>query len=143
MMLASKPAQMMFAVLIAVVLGPPLGAVAVFLSGFGMYAGAGYSWSLSPEGLASGGRMVLALVAVAYIFATPIALAAGIFVALWILWRPPTLGVAVAAALMASLGHAMLGGNGYVRRDSLVTVGASVVAAAGCWFLTRRLARVA
>jgi hypothetical protein len=143
MTLASKPTQMLLAVLIAVMLGPPLGAVVVFLAGFGMYAGAGYSWSLSPEGLASGGRMLLALVAVAYIFATPIALAGGIFVAGWILWRPPTLGAAVAAALIASLGYTMLRTDGYMQRDSLVTVGASVAAATGCWFLTRRFARTA
>ena len=51
--------------------------------------------------------------------------------------------VAVAAALIASLGYTMLRTDGYMQRDSLVTVGASVAAATGCWFLTRRFARTA
>ena len=142
MTLSAKPVQMLLAVVIAVVVDPPLGAVAAFLGGFGMYAADGYPWSLGPAGLASGARMLLALIVVAYIFATPIALAGGILVALWIWWRPPNFAVVLVAAAIVSIGYWCLHGIDYIlRRDSLVTVAAALISATGCWFLTRRFAR--
>jgi hypothetical protein len=144
MTLRAKPVQMLLAVVIAVVLGPTIGAMAAFLVGFGMYAADGYWWDLSPGSLLAGLRMLVALIIVGYLFAAKIALVAGLLVALWIFWRPPTLGIAVAAALIASCGYALISGvDTMFKRDAFVTIAASVIAAAGCWFLTRRFVRVA
>jgi hypothetical protein len=136
---------MLLTVLIAVVLGPLLGGVIVALAGLALSV-LDSSCCLWTEGLSYGGRLIIFIVAGAYISFTPIALAAGIFVALWILWKPPTLGIVIAAALLASVGHAVLWSNTInvsVLRDDLVIAGASVVASVGCWFLTRRFARFA
>jgi hypothetical protein len=81
----------------------------------------------------------------AYVEGGIVALLAGLLVSMWMVWRPASLVVAVAAAL-ASVGLlrlaaeiGMLGASGDLMRTNLGLMLVLAVTAAGvCWFLTRR-----
>ena len=84
----------------------------------------------------------------AYIWGGAIALLAGILVSIWMISRPPSLIVVVAAAVLATAVYHGLGALGVLGSIGLTNAGASflvmaalaVVAAVGCWLLTRRFA---
>jgi hypothetical protein len=85
-------------------------------------------------------------IAVAYMAGWQIALLAGLLVSIWMIWRPPTLFVAMAAAVIATSGYMAVGAVGLLgpeelinaRSNFLFTLVLAVIAAAVCWVLTRR-----
>jgi hypothetical protein len=84
----------------------------------------------------------------AYISGGAIALLAGILVSLWMISRPPSLIVAVAAAVLATAVWFGLGATGILgpveytssRANAPVIFPLAIVAAIGCWLLMRRFA---
>jgi len=88
---------------------------------------------------------------VAYIIGGPIAVLGGLLVSLWMIWRQPNAIVVIAAAIVATvlwLGTGALGLLGPAQdtdahANFLFILCFAIVAAAGCWLLTRRIARTA
>jgi hypothetical protein len=84
----------------------------------------------------------------AYITGGAIALLAGILVSIWMISRPPSLIVVIAAAVIATavyLGLGALGLFGLIeftnaRANFLLIFALAIIAAIGCWLLTRRFA---
>jgi hypothetical protein len=84
----------------------------------------------------------------AYISGVGIALLAGILVSIWMMSRPPSLIVVIAAALLATAIYLGLSALGLLkpveitsaRADFLVIFAVAMIAAIGCWLLTRRFA---
>ena len=87
----------------------------------------------------------------AYIYGVAIALLAGLLVSIWMLWRPPSGMVVTAAAAIATIGYLGVAALGFLGAEALynarnnfwLTLVLAVIAAAGCWLLTRRLVKVA
>ena len=87
----------------------------------------------------------------AYIIGGPIALLGGLLVSVWMIWRPPSALVVMAAAVIATalwLGVGAIGILGPVlytnaHANFLFILSFAIVAAIGCWLLTRRFARTA
>jgi hypothetical protein len=85
----------------------------------------------------------------AYVLGTVIALLAGTLVSIWIVWRPASTIVVIAAAVIATGVYMGIGALGFLgptewtnaRSNFLVTLMLAAIAAAGCWFLTRRFVR--
>jgi hypothetical protein len=83
------------------------------------------------------------------VFGGAIALLAGILAALWMISRPPSLIVVVAAAMIATAVYLGLGALGLLgpveftnaRGNFLPIFALAVIAATGCWLLTRRFAK--
>lgn len=84
----------------------------------------------------------------AYLVGAPIALMAGILVSVWMIWRPPSLMVAIAAAIVATSCYAAVAALGVLgpveqtnaRSNFLFTIVIAAIAAAACWLLIRRFA---
>jgi hypothetical protein len=82
----------------------------------------------------------------AYVMGGPIALIAGVLVALWMIWQPPSAIAVVAAAVIATAGFMGIGALGWLgpvqwanaHSNFLFTLACAVVAALSCWLLTRR-----
>ena len=87
----------------------------------------------------------------AYAIGSPIALLGGLLVSVWMIWRQPNAIVVFAGAVIATaawLGIGALGILGPVlyanaRANFLFILSFAIIAAAGCWLLTRRFARPA
>ena len=87
----------------------------------------------------------------AYVIGGPIALLAGLLISIWMIWRSPNATVVVGAAVVATMVYLGVGALGilgpvqYTNAHSnfLFTMVFAVVAAMGCWLLTRRYARPA
>jgi hypothetical protein len=85
----------------------------------------------------------------AYILGSMIALLAGTLMSVWMIWRPPSAIVAIAAAEIATCVYMGIGALGFLgptewtnaRSNFLFTFVLATSAAAGCWFLTRRFVR--
>jgi hypothetical protein len=136
-------------IVIAVVLGPLIAGLAFFL--FGVVSNLvthDYPVDFSD---ADSLKFLLLFIFFAYFEGGPIALLAGLLVSVWMIRRPPGLVVAVAAALVAiglfrlAVEVGMFGTNGapLARHNLVLTLVLGIVAAAGCWLLTRRFARTA
>jgi len=133
-------------ILIAVILGPLIPALAMCLFALG-------DSIIDPLGSASVadllGLFVFYMV-FAYVIGGPIALIAGILVSIWMIWRVPSALVVTAAAVIATgifLGIGALGYLGEVeqtnaRSNFLFTEIFAVVAALGCWFATQPLRQI-
>jgi hypothetical protein len=76
-------------------------------------------------------------------------LLAGILVAIWMISRPPSLIVVIAAAVIATAVYLGLGALGLLgpvefanaRSNALLFFALAVIAATGCWLLMRRFAQ--
>ena len=85
----------------------------------------------------------------AYIYGGAIAFLAGLLVSIWMLWRPPSGMIVTAAAAIATIGYLSVAALGFLGAEELtnarsnfwLTLVLAVIAAAGCWLLTRRLLR--
>jgi hypothetical protein len=115
-----KALRFLIPILIAVVLGPLIAGVAVSLFAVG-------NSIFNSEVDATVLGMFPVYIMLAYAVGAPIALLAGLMVSIWMLARAPNLIVEVTNA----------------HSNFLFTLAAAVVAAAGCWLLTRRFARTA
>jgi len=134
-------------IVIAVVLGPLIAGLAICLLAFGnnIVGGLGVSPLSNLFGL------FVFYIIFAYIIGSPIALIAGLLVSLWMLWRVPNAIVVIACAAFATcifMGIGALGALGPVqytnaRSNFTFTLAFAIIAAAGCWLLTRRLAPAA
>ena len=136
--------RLLMPVVIAVVLGPLIAGLAVCLLAIANSLFNQTGW-LS---IADMFTMFGVYIVFAYMLGSQIALLAGILVAIWMISRPPSLVVVVAAAVIATavfLGLSALGVLGLVEltnaRSNFVLIPAlAVIAAVGCWLLTRRFA---
>jgi hypothetical protein len=128
-------------VLIAVILGPLIAGIA--LSAFFALALALFvTHSFAPMTIsnASLGASKGALYAFyhSYYVGVPIALIAGLLVGLtWILWRAPNVVIVLSAAALATLIWNFVGWSGSLF-DLMLALPAVLLAAAGCWVLSRR-----
>ena len=129
-------------IVVAVVLGPLIAGVAVWIFAIvrnlfdptGLFADL-FSW-------------LYVYVLFAYFLGGWIALLAGILVSIWMLSRPPSLIVVVAAAILATavyLGASATGWLGPVEAVNApanfpVIFSLAVIAAIGCWLVMRRFA---
>jgi hypothetical protein len=85
----------------------------------------------------------------AYLMGGVIALLAGILVSVWMIWRPPSAIVVIAAAVIATCSFLGVGALGFLgpveftnaRSNFLFILALAVIAAGGCWLLTRRFVR--
>ena len=143
---ASMPrfVRLLMPVVVAVVLGPLIAglAVSIFAIASNLFDQTG---SLPAVDLL---KMCVFYIVFAYIWGGAIALLAGILVSIWMMSRPPSLTVVVAAALIATaiyLGLAAFGAFGSIeaanaRGNVVLMFPLAVIAAVGCWLLTRRFA---
>jgi len=132
-------------VVIAVVLGPliPGLALAAFVTVANLFDQSG--------SLGDAATMGIFYLIFAYVIGGPIALLGGLLVSVWMIWRPPSAIVVIAAAVVATalwLGVGALGALGPVlytnaHANFLFILSFAIVAAIGCWLLTRWLARIA
>ena len=142
-----KPIRLLMPIVIALVLGPLIGALVVC-------AYATWTWAFD-EAFRGPVRELFGLFVLyftfAYLIAWPLALLAGLLMSLWMAFRPPGLVAAVAAALVA-VGLLWLGDRldllgpadtSLMHQDLAIVVGVSVLAATVCWLLTRPFARAA
>jgi hypothetical protein len=132
-------------VVIAVMLGPLIAGLAVCILALATNIFE-YTGSLPVADLF---KMFGIYIIFAYLAGGVIALLAGIFVSIWMIWRPPSAIVVVAAAVIATSGYVAagaLGCLGLAERTNacsnfLFTLVLAVLAAAGCWLLARRFLR--
>ncbi len=141
----SRLVHLLMPIVIAVALGPLIAGLAVCLlavaSNIFDHAG-----SLPIADLF---KMSGVYIALAYLGGGVIALLAGILVSVWMLSRPPNLLVVIVAASVATCGYLAVGALGWLgpveytnaRSNFLFTLVLAVIAAAGCWLLTRRYVR--
>jgi hypothetical protein len=88
-------------------------------------------------------------IAASYAEGGAIAFLAGTLVSIWMIWRPPGLVVAIMAALASvglyrladEIGFLSPSSASLVRNNLGQTLALSVIAAGGCWFLTRRFVK--
>jgi hypothetical protein len=140
----SRTVRLLMPVVVAVALGPLIAGLAVCVLAI-------VSNLFNPIGslpIADLFPMFGVYIIFAYMLGSQIALLAGILVSLWMISRPPDLIVVVAAALLATavfLGLSALGVLGLAeltnaRANFLLIPALAVIAAIGCWLLTRRFA---
>jgi hypothetical protein len=140
----TKLVRLVAPIVIAVGLGPLIAALAVCMLAVGvnLYK---QTW-LSAADLFG----LLKLYTIfAYLMGGVIALLAGILVSVWMIWRPPSAIVVIPAAVIATCTYLAVGAMGFLgpvqftnaRSNFLFTLTLAVIAAVGCWLLTRRFAR--
>jgi hypothetical protein len=129
-------------IVIAGVLGPLAGGLAVCLYAAGLYV---LDWPLGP--IADLFGLLVFYVIFAYVLGWPIALLAGLLMSIWMTFRPPEIAGAVTAAVGAvgllwlAAAASLLGPvPNLVYGAFAPTLGVSVVAAIACWLITRPLA---
>ena len=143
-MRAHRIATLLAPIVVAVILGPLLVGLAVWLFAVAsdVFDPAG-SFSLADYG----GLLVFYLI-MSYFIGWPIALLAGVLVSLWMVRSPPSALVVNGAAVIATaafMGVAALGALGPVeetngRSNFLFTLVAALLAANVCWLLMRPFA---
>ena len=133
-------------IVIAVVLGPLVAGLAVCIFALSYSV---FDQSSGP--LADLFPLLWVYIMFAYIEGGPVALLAGILVSIWMIWRPPSLAVAIVAAI-AAIGLCYLAdgigmfnpvGGPLVSNNLGLMLVFSVMAASICWLLTRRFATAA
>jgi hypothetical protein len=141
----SKPVRLLLPVMIAVVLGPLIAGLAVCLLAVGTsifeHTGSLLIADLFP--------MFVFYIIFSYFSGGAIALLAGILVSIWMIWRPPSAIVVIAAAVIATAVYLAVAALGFLglsewsnaRSNYLFTLVLAVIAATGCWLLTRRFAK--
>jgi hypothetical protein len=140
----TKLTRFIMPIVIAVVLGPLIAGLALYLLAISNTLD--YTVSLPIADLFS---MLGVCIVIAYFSGGVVALAAGILVSMWMLWRPASAIVVMAAAATATAGYLGVGALGYlslaqygdVRGNFLFALVLAVIAAAGCWLLTSRFVR--
>jgi hypothetical protein len=144
-MSARRIARVLGPILVAVVLGPLVAGIAVWL--FAIASNLSDPATSLP--FADFGGLLVLYVIMAYFIGGPVALLAGLLVSLWMIRRPPNVLVVNAAAVIATgvfMGIAALGVLGPVeenhgRSNFLFTLALAVVSANICWLLMRRFAQ--
>lgn len=139
-----RSVRLLMPVIVAIVLGPLVAglAVSVFAIASSLFDHAG---SLPVVDLFT---MFGFYIIFAYVSGGAIALLAGILVSIWMISRPPSLIVVVGAAVLATAVYLGLGALGLLgpieftnaRANFLVIFPLAMIAAIGCWLLTRRFA---
>ena len=139
----ARSVRLLMPIVIAVVLGPFIAALAVWVYAI-------VSILFDPLGslfpIADLFTMLGVYILFAYFVGGAIALMAGILVSVWTIYRPPSLIVVVAAAIIATAISVGLGALGVLgpaeftnaRANALLTFALAVIAAIGCWLLVRR-----
>ena len=132
--------RLLMPIVIAVALGPLIAGLAVWVLAVAtnIYTGA--------PSIADLFAMSWVYTVFAYVVGGAIALLAGILVSIWMIWRPPNAIVVIAAAAIATSAYLAVGALGFLgpvelnnaRNNFLFVLVAAIVAAAGCWLLTRR-----
>ena len=142
----TRSLRQLMPIVIALALGPLIAGLAVWV------------FSLANELFVQSGPptasellpMLPVYLAFAYVIGWPIALLAGLLVSVWMIWRQPNVLVAIGAAVLATAGFMGVGATGFLgpveytnaRSNFPFTLVLAVIAAAGCWLLTRRFAKV-
>jgi len=143
-MSAHRAVTLLAPIVVAVVLGPLVAGVAV-----GLFAAVSSLFDqLASFSFSDDGVLLVLDVVFAYYIGWPIALLAGILVSLWMMRGRPSALVANAAAVIATAGFMGVAATGVLgpveqfngRNNFLFTLAAAIVAANGCWLLTRRFA---
>ena len=140
----NKLVRFLMPIIIAVVLGPLIAGLAV-----GLLAVVTGGFAHSAEPIADVFKMSGVYIFFSYYIGGPVAFLAGLFVSIWMISRPPSLLVVIGAAVLATIlfmGVAALGILGpvwdtHAHSNFLFTLVLAIIAAAGCWLLTRRFAR--
>jgi hypothetical protein len=141
----TRSLRLLMPIVIAVVVGP-------LIAGLAVCALAIASSLVDPAGslpLADLFKMFGGYIVFAYLLGWMIALLAGILVAIWMISRPPSLIVVIAAAVIATAAYLGLGALGLLgpaefanaRSNVLLMFALAVIAATGCWLLMRRFAQ--
>jgi hypothetical protein len=131
-------------IVIAVALGPLIAGLSVFIFAFGANI-----FDNTGSLLADLFKMSGVYIVFAYYLGSAIALLAGILVSIWMIWRAPNAIVVIAAAVIATCVYMGVGALGFLgpaewtnaRSNFFFTLVLAVIAAAGCWFLTRRFVK--
>jgi hypothetical protein len=143
----SRLVRFLMPIMIAVVLGPLIAGIAVTVLALVI--------NLVERSAAAQIGDVLALsasyVIFAYVSGAAIAVFAGLLVSIWMIWRAPSFAIVIAATVIATVGYMSAGALGLLgaveitnaRSNFVFTLIFAVIAAAGCWLLTRRFARTA
>jgi hypothetical protein len=143
----SRLVRFLMPIMIAVVLGPLIAGIAVTVLALVI--------NLVERSAAAQIGDVLALsasyVIFAYVRGAAIAVFAGLLVSIWMIWRAPSFAIVIAATVIATVGYMSAGALGMLgaveitnaRSNFVFTLIFAVIAAAGCWLLTRRFARTA
>jgi hypothetical protein len=137
MTLASKPVKILFAAVVVVGLGPLFGSITVtifILIGCMLHLKGCFLSTMSFFPL---------LVRVAYYAGVVPALILGILFALWMLWRPLTVGVSIFVALILSICELVTYWASFSPLSRVAVVLGFVGAAIGCWGLIHRFERIA
>lgn len=140
----TKPVRHLMPVVIAVVIGPLIAVIPLWAY---ILLGDLLSNSMSPIGEELG--LLYLYLIFAYILGAPIALLAGILASILMIWREPSLFVAIAATVIAVCGFMAVAATGLLgavewtngRNNLLFTLVLAVIAAAGCWLFARFLAQ--
>jgi hypothetical protein len=141
---AHRVATLLAPVVVAVVLGPLVVSIGLWL----VNTAPGLVDPESSLSFAEYRGALILMVIMTYVIGWPIALLAGILVSLWMIRRPPSALTVNAAAVIATavfMGVSALGVFGPVeqfngRNNLLFTLIAALVAANVCWLLLRRFA---
>jgi hypothetical protein len=141
----TKIIRFLMPIVIAVVLGPLVAGLAVSIFAFGTSIFNNTDSLLMVDLFKMSGVYIV----FAYFLGSAIAVLAGILVSIWMIWRPPTVFVAIAAAVIATSGYMAVGAVGLLgpeeltnaRSNFLFTMVLAVIAATGCWLLSRRFIR--
>ena len=140
----TKLIRFLMPIVIAVALGPLIAGLAVSIFAFGTSIFNNTGSLLMADHF----KMSGVYIAFAYILGSAIAVLAGVLVSIWMIWRPPNAIVVIAAAVIATCGYMGVGALGLgsaewtnARSNFLFTLVLAVIAAAGCWFLTRRFVK--
>lgn len=142
-----SPARALLAVAVAVVLGPFMAAVGMWLMMLVATVIDPSGWLPSlKDAIAGTPKIFTILVMGSYRVGSTVALLAGLMVGLWMIRRPPNLLVVLAASVVASLiwlgltEPQVFRGIGHYE-DLYVMPPVAAFAGAACWILLRRFAR--
>jgi hypothetical protein len=136
-----KLARHLIPILIAVVIGPLIAAVAISMFTIGISI---FKLNI-PYSIRDAVELFSLNILFAYLLGGVIALLAGIFVSIWMIWREPNAIITIIAAVIATCCYLAIGATGLLgpfqemnaHSNFLFWLVLAVIAAAGCWLLTR------
>ena len=141
----TKLIRFLMPIVIAVALGPLIAGLAVSIFAFGTSIFDNTGSLPMADILKMSGFYIVFI----YFLGSAIAVLAGILVSIWMFWRPPNVIVVIAATVIATCSYMAVGALGYLgpaewtnaHSNFLLTLVHAVIAAASCWFLTRRFVK--
>lgn len=141
----SRISRFILPIVVAIVLGPLIAALTITL----VATGYGFFDEIKRSSIIDIPGAFLFFIIFSYIYGFVIAFLSGLLVSIWMLWRQPSGIVVMTAATVVTISFLGVAASGLLGPEEQTNATSNfwflfplaLVAAAGCWFLTRRFVR--